>query len=149
MIPHPRKTYKAFVEDEALLREKNPPRRKKQYKVFLEDDSEEPPRNTIIRGTSNKTQREDRRGSCFADEGLQWSNDDKVETGEEESLIAENFEMQTNDNENYSSNITEDATITTIPFIPDGDKPLYPGAKLTKGEKKSSLITFIFSPTLL
>ncbi|KAL7879004.1 hypothetical protein AOLI_G00099780 [Acnodon oligacanthus] len=115
---HTRKPYKTFVEDETLLREKNPPRRGKQYKVFLEDDSEEPPRNTIVRRTSNKehllqhhipgtsntlneskTQREDRRGSCFADEGLRWSNDEEVETGEEESLVAENFEMQTNDHE--------------------------------------------------
>ncbi|KAL7834160.1 hypothetical protein AOLI_G00291200 [Acnodon oligacanthus] len=71
---------------------------------------------------SPKTQTEDRGGFYFEGEVLRCSSEE----------------------EDYSSNSTEDETTTATPFIPDGDKPLNPGAK-----QESSLTALTFSPTLL
>ncbi|XP_066520078.1 uncharacterized protein [Hoplias malabaricus] len=140
MIPRPRKKYKLFLEDDDTPDRKNPPKRRKQYKVYLEDDSEDTPRNTIIRRTS-KAQMEDRGGSYFEDESPQCSSVEEVQMEDRGGSYFEDESPQcSSEEENYSSNITEDGMIMTTSFIPDGDKPLYRGAKLTKGESLTVLL---------
>lgn len=43
----------------------------------------------------------------------------------------------------YSRSVDDDGNLSTSTFIHDGDKPLYPGAKLSKGESLTALLSYI------
>ncbi|XP_057191805.1 uncharacterized protein LOC130555530 [Triplophysa rosa] len=138
--------YKSFLEDDRVIPNKKHCRRNK-YKIFLEDEEEETPRNTSVRRNTRES------ASLLSETHTEEEQEGTDSESEDTQLLYREDPDDTAgvdvdgtqwlSNENSGSVDPEDGNTTGATFIHDGDQPLYPGAKLSKGESLTALLSYM------